>query len=64
MESMPQLGAPCFHDLKGGLEDQYSQENAKNQNDQENCDGNEKQNFRNASGARSDIRETEKPRND
>jgi hypothetical protein len=45
-----------------GLEHQHSEENAKNENNEENSDGDEEQNFRDASGARSDIRETKKTR--
>jgi hypothetical protein len=44
------------------LEHEYSKKNAKDQNDKEKDDGDGKQDFRKASGARRDIRKTEKSR--
>jgi len=51
-----------FFCLMVGLEHQYPEEYAKDQNHQEKCQGNEKEDFGNASGARRDIRKTEETR--
>jgi len=47
---------------RAGLEHQYPEENAENQNNQEKDNGDAKQDFRDASGAGRDIRETENSR--